>query len=55
MLAVIASCQASFTATGVPAAQRLASQNKKPRTMPGLFLLTLRNDQYRATSGPLNL
>ena len=33
----------------------LALQNKKPRTMPGLLLLMLRDDQYRATSGPLNL
>jgi hypothetical protein len=32
----------------------LASQNKKPRAMPGLLLM-LRDDQYRATSGPLNL
>jgi hypothetical protein len=63
-LVVIASCHANFTgANRRPSTQaallarfsKLASPSKKPRTMPGLFFLKLRGDQYPATSGPLNL
>jgi hypothetical protein len=63
-LAVAAPHQANFAGTNqrpnMQAASlarfsKLASQSKKPRTIPGLFLLKLRGGQYRVTNGPLNL